>query len=58
MKITSSKLVMDPTTLSPQMHVVVQLPMDHIQDQMALDPQFFEKFGREFFSLLEQSRST
>jgi hypothetical protein len=32
--------------------------MEPTQDQMTVDAQFFEKFGRDFFSLLEQHRKT
>lgn len=57
MKIISHKLSIDETTFSPELEIVVRLPMEPTQDQMAVDAQFFEKFGRDFFSLLEQTRS-
>jgi hypothetical protein len=58
MKIISHKLAIDETTFSPELEIVVRLSMEPTQDQMTVDAQFFEKFGRDFFSLLEQHRKT
>jgi len=57
-KIISHTLKIDEQTFSPELEVVLRLPMEPTQDQMAIDREFYEKFGREFFSTLEQKRNS
>lgn len=57
-KIISHTLKIDEQTFSPELEVVLRLPMELTQDQMAIDREFYEKFGREFFSTLEQKRNS
>ena len=53
-KIISHTLTIDEQTFSPKLEVVLQLPMEPTHDQMAVNCEFYEKFGREFFSALEK----
>lgn len=57
-KIISHTLKIDEQTFSPELEVVLRLPIESTQDQMAIDSEFFDKFGREFFSALEQKRNS
>jgi len=57
-KIISHTLTIDEQTFSPKLEVVLQLPMEPTHDQMAVNGEFYEKFGREFFSALEKQRNS
>lgn len=57
-KIISHALKIDEQTFSPEIEVVLRLPMKPTQNQMDIDSEFYEKFGREFFSALEQKRNS
>jgi hypothetical protein len=58
MKIISHKVAVDPTTFLPELEIVMRLPLKQSLGHVTADAEFFEKFGRDFFSLVEQSRST
>jgi hypothetical protein len=52
-KLVSKKVTMNNDTFAPELEVVVRLPLEQVQDGTAVDPNFYEKFGKEFLSLLE-----
>lgn len=49
MKILNKQLEIDPSSMVPYLKVTLRFDMELAQDQQALDPAFYEKFGKEFF---------
>ena len=56
MKLITKKLVMDEQTFTPHLELTVQLPMEKIMDDRAVDSNFYENFGRQFFDMLGEKR--
>ena len=44
---------MNDETFAPELEVVIRLPLEPMQDNNALDPNFYGNLGKELASLLE-----
>lgn len=53
LKLVSKTLKMNDDTFAPELEVVLRLPLESMQDNKALDPNFYENLGKELASLLE-----
>ena len=56
MNLVDKKVIIDETSLLPELEVTVRLPMKPIQGNITLDSNFYEKLGREFFDLLRKQQ--
>jgi hypothetical protein len=54
MKLVNKKLVVDEISFLPELEVTVRIPLESTQDNIALDRDFYEKFGREFLGLIDE----
>lgn len=52
MEIRKTELKINPISFTPELLVEVLFDMEATTDLSALDPNFYEKFGREFFNQL------
>ena len=53
LKLVSKTLKMNDETFAPELEVLIRLPLETMQDNTALDPNFYENLGKELASLLE-----
>lgn len=56
MEIINQTIKINTQTLTPELEVTLKFPMDSTQDNMALDPNFFDNWAREFFAKLNGMR--
>ena len=54
-KIINSSNHFNPLTFDPELTVTLVIQMLEAQDQMAIDPKFYENFGREIFKQIDES---
>lgn len=54
MQIKSIETVMNPNTFGLELNMNLALPIEPLMDQSAVNSEFYEKFGREFFAQLDE----
>jgi hypothetical protein len=52
-ELVKKEIVMDDKSFLPVLEMVIKVPIEAIQDEMVLDPNFYENIGRSFMSLIE-----